>query len=95
MAVGVIAGFKETLVTTSVATQVTAEPCYVVARLASNTTNASTLSIYNGTTAAANEVSMLRAPAAGVDETGIPVRCDGGVRVIKAGASSKAFIGIR
>lgn len=55
---------------------------------------ASTLSIYNGTTAAAARVARLQAGGAGADELSIPVRIDGTVKVqlSTTASSTVAFV---
>lgn len=91
---GVLSGFNVTRVATSADTLITASPAYVVARV-SAAGAAAVLSIFNGTTAAANKVGELSAAANAADELGFPIRCKRGVRVQLTGASAEAFIGIR
>jgi hypothetical protein len=91
MAMGVLSGFNVTRLTTTAATTVTSGPSYVAARLSG--TAACKLRIYNGSTAAADQVAVLSVAAAnGVDELSVPLRCNGGVRVIMSVNTATAFI---
>lgn len=95
MALGVLSGFSTTRLTTTAATTVTSGPSYVCARLAAGGA-AAKLRIFNGSTAAAAQVAILSCSAANfVDELSVPVRCDGGVRVLMSVNSSTAFIYVR
>jgi hypothetical protein len=89
---GVVSGFNVTRLTTTAVTTITSGPTYVAARLAAGGA-AAKLRIYNGSTAAAAQVAILSCSAANfVDELSVPVRCDGGARVIMSVNSSTAFI---
>jgi hypothetical protein len=88
---GIVSGFTSTRLTTTAATLITASPAYVCARIQG--TAAGKLRIFNGTTAAANQVAILTASAANVaDELSVPVRCPDGVRVLMSVNTSTAFI---
>ena len=95
MALGVLAGFNTTRLTTTAATTITTSPCYVAARLVAGAA-AAKMRIFNGSTAAASQVSILSCSAANTaDETGVPIRCPDGVRVLMSVNTSTAFIYIR
>ena len=98
MALGTLVGFNVQKVTTTADTNITTAGStmgnYVVARLVA-AANAATLKIYNKTTAAANEVNRLTAPANSADETSFPIRCDSTPIVQMSVNTAVAFVGVR
>ena len=95
MPLGVLSGFNTTLLTTTAATTITTGPSYVCARIAAGAA-AAKLRIFNGGTGASKLIAILSASAANTsDELSVPIRCDGGVRVIMSVNTSTAFIYVR
>ena len=94
MPVGIVSGFNTTRVVTTADTTITAAGTvgsYIAARLAAGAA-AAVLRIYNNTTAAANQVAILKAAANTADELGVPVRCQNAVKVQLSVNTGTAFI---
>ena len=93
MSLGIQSSFRSTRVGTTADT--TVNGCNIfTARLVCAAT-AATLKIYNGSTAAANEIARLSAAANSIDETGVPIRCDGTLKVQLSKITALGFIYVR